>query len=451
MTNSRGLRSFLSNYLATGLVSGGIFAIVGCVTSICFYANERAEARLTRDFYLGLEGKKADDKEAALAAWLVDSMIKWENLGKSGLNNYQALGKIRNGFYRDLYLAKKETIHKIVSGTLVKGKKITLSDTIKAYPWSTFWKWLLLSVWLLLAFCAFLNFLLYSLDGVDHDRESLLEWPWKKVWTYPAIAVMSPALLPAMMIEAVYRTCKGTLRQTITGRGEDREERRPAMPVIRENTLLEKKAEAQNTIARAKANLEANRERWVNHCLSRMDQAPQIENEIYNLRDRLSNLGNDISRYQRALAQKQKELEDYKKTAAERQEQSRADFLKAFEQIANLAHVEAVEVGGSILRVFTDTIFIKHDGRTYEIGSFMIEIDMFCGQVMKTKNLSSTHPDNYDHPYGHGKICFGATQGLINAALNQKEFAVAVQYILLALQTAEGDKPEAVRRWKEVS
>lgn len=453
MTKRKDFADYCFDYSGSGFVWAIMIALIVAIFGVGFYSGSVSSARKKHDFYLALEGKKTDNHEAVMAAIFIRDMVKWEKSGKSGLENLQDLIKADNGlFYNKLYLAKKRTIDEIIGG-----KNINLSDTVKVPVWWGFWKWFLPFFWLWLALWTTGQLITES----GSSGESILEWPWKKAWTYPVILFMSPVLLPAMLVETGYRIAKGTFRQTITGtEPEPYRERTVANPpppvipvsVINEERLLEKKLAAQEKIAAAKANTESSKQDWVDYRLRRADKKRKFEKDIGYLREDLSRFGFEITRVQRELAKKQKEFEAHKKEAPTNKDLARDKYLKDFEQIGQLAHVEAVELRDNRLYVFTDTLFITHQGKKYEIGNFAITIDMAENQILETRNLCSTHRENRDHPYAYDgkRLCFGALGDRIYDALSKNEAALAVQYVLLALQSAEGDRPDRVQEWKEV-
>lgn len=445
MTRGMTFKDYFHWYVGSAAILSAIMALIVVTIGALLYADLVRDPKIKeRAFYLALEGQKTSNPQADLAAMLVKHMVKLEKLGKSGLLKLRALIKIDNGlFYHEIYLEKNQAIDELIGG-----KKINLSHTVEVPGWWIFWKWSLLIAWAWLAIWMTGGLLLKSLDR----SESILEWPWHRVWTYPAILFMSPALLPTMLIESGYRIAKRTLWQTVTGRRpEAQREQAAASPVDTANDkwLEEKKIEALKAIAAAKEKTDESKQRWVDYCLRRADRTARFESEIESLRNHLSGLGQSIAQTQRDLAEKQKVFEAYKKEI--KVDHGRDKYRKAFEQIAALAHVEAVELNSYHLYVFTDTLFIIHEARRYEIGKFRITIDLNYGQVNETRNLCSTHPANDHHPYGRGGlICFGAMRNRIDHALSQNEVALAVQYILLSLQSAEGDNPGRVREWKEV-
>lgn len=444
MTRERTFIYYWYNYVGAAIVIASVIALIAIGFGVVIYGEAILKPRRNeRAFYLALEGKKTSNHQAGLAATHVWYMVKWEKLRKSGLSNLQALIKMENGlFYHEIYLAKKQAIDRLIGG-----KNINLSDTVKVPGWWIFCKWCLLIYWLWLAIWATAQLIAESCDY----SESILEWPWHRVWTYPAILFMSPALLPSMMAEAGYRIAKGIFWQTLTGRIPEpqREQAAVSSTETANNRWLEvNKLKAQRKIAAAKEKIDESKQRWVDYCVRRADRTAWFERDIENLRCRLSDLGHNITQTQRDLAEQQKDFEAYKKEI--KTDNDHEKYLKAFEQIVALAHVEVVELHKSFLSVFTDTLFITHQDRKYEIGNFVIVIDLAERIIVSTRNLCSTHPANRDHPYGHNVICFGILRNPINNALSSNEMALVVQYVLLALQSAEGDSPGRVREWKEV-
>ncbi|MBU1179923.1 hypothetical protein KJ885_03195 [Patescibacteria group bacterium] len=444
MTRNTGIRGFWGNYISAGLGIGCFLVVVGSgLGALIFHLDRRAQIR-GRDLYFALEGKSVDNSNAKEAAVLIRTMVKKEKT-LSPQEYASVLNKIDTCGYMKLFLAKS---NKIIE--LAQGKIKNLSGSVKITGWMIFLKWFAILSYLCLVLCTTVNFVLVSLDSWQSARytESLLEWPWREWWTYPSILLMSPALLPCMIVEAGIRVFRGTLRQGLTGRRPEDGQ----VSVLSEKEIARAKTGAQKKIQAVKKAVEHTKEAWVQNYLANLEQEPQrLEREADDQRQRLSSLGGQISGTQKALAQAQKKLADWKKNEDKIRAKARVEHLKDFERLQKLAHVEAIEMDGDMLCVYTDTIYIAVGRKKYEIGNFKIEINIRQGCWRSLENLCTTHPRGAYHPYGaNGSFCFGSLSGPLHMALQEREFAAGVQFILQALQSADGDNPEKVREWKAV-
>ena len=444
MTRNTGIGGFWRNYISAGLAIG-CFLVVVCsgLGALIFHLDRYAEI-YRRDLYFALEGKNVDNSNAKEAAVLIKTMVKKEKT-LSPQEYASALNKMHARGYMKLFLAKS---NKIIE--LAQGKIKDLSGSAKITGWIIFWKWFAILSYLCLALCATVNFVWASIDSWQGARytESLLEWPWREWWTYPSILLLSPALLPCMIVEAGIRVFRGTLWRALTGRRPEDGQ----VSVSSEKEIARAKAGAQKKIQAVKKAVERAKEAWVQKYMENVEQEPQrLEREADDQRHRLSNMGGQISAAQKALAQAQKKLADWKKNEDKIRAKARVEHLKDFERLQKLAHVEAIEIEGSMLYVYTDTIYIAVGRKKYEIGNFKIEINMRDGWWNRLENLCTTHPRGAYHPYGSGGgFCFGSLSGPIRTAFQEREFAAGVQFILQALQSADGDNPEKVREWKAV-
>ncbi len=449
MTRRTDLNHFFKDYVGGGLIAAMLIIIFLTLICLMGYYEDAKGPRKEHNLYAALQGESTGDSNAQEAANLIKLVLQKQKSLPEYLTSLDKLSSLKNdnSFYLKLFLEKREKI-----ANLVSGKIKNLSRTVEVPKWTTFWKWFAILSWLCLAICATINFIGESLDS----SESLLEWPWDEAWVYPAILVMSPALLPCMAIEITGRLfiiAFRSLRTRIT---------RAANVVVQSDandasekadTTEVKKQEALGQISNVQSRIEATKEVWIENCLDRLDQETnRLEEKVTSNRNNLSSLGREIARVQRTLAESQKELMNWQTGLETTKGKAKEDYLRDFEQLTKLPHVSAVEVNGNELYVYTDMVYIDNAFERYEIGMIMINIDMMSGEFLRLKNLCSTHPHGYDHPYGSGgSFCWGGLSRPISNALRVKEFASAVQFMIQAIYSADGDNPSKVKEWKEVS
>lgn len=451
MTRNIDFDDFFDDYVGTGFVIGMIIIFLGLLFGLLVYGAkmstvERSAAQEEKNLYLTLEGEEIDDSNVKEAARIIKDIVEKNKLLPEYLISLQKLSSLEYGFYSRLFFEKGEKIIELVNG---ESENLSDSVLVKVLKWRTFWKWWAILSWLCIVIATTTNFVLETICC----EESSLEWPWRSPWVYPSIIVMSPALLPCMAIEAVYRIfifTTGSLfnaitdNRTISTTGQ--------LPVLAEDKLKEKKTRALEQIRSANSKIEETKEKWLQNCFKNLGQETEsLKAKVDSCKSCLSELGKNITSAQRKLAKAQKKLTEWKKGIQARKEKSRLGYLKDFEELQNLLHVKAVKVIDSGLHVYTDTVFIVYDSKKYEIGMFRIVIDMHHDTVRGIENLCSTHPNGNYHPYGSGEhFCLGNLSHPVGNALRAKEYAVAVQYILKAIHSAEGDNPQKVKEWKEV-
>lgn len=178
-------------------------------------------------------------------------------------------------------------------------------------------------------------------------------------------------------------------------------------------------------------------------------QSAKIHSRIKEIEGQIKFLNGEIKTFQVAIAKEKSNLTMLEKSLVKGKE--REEFAEKIKQILRIKHVEAVDCTDNLIRVYTDMIYIRYGKARYKIGilEIIISLEEHCVRV---HNLCSTHPQRRSHPYGsYGDICFGATSGPMVQALHDKEYAIAVTYILQSLQSASGDAPHRVTEWKKVS
>lgn len=445
---------FVGEYILTGFVVGLICVALGLVFGALVFSDHRTELEKENMLYLAIQGEKIESSSVKEAAGLIKSMATkpGENLLENHLQSIERLKELggADNFYLKLIFKKKG---KIIS--LAQGKIKASELLVEVTKWGVFWNgWIILSIIGLILACT-INLCWETIN----DGESLFFWPWNKWWVYPSILLLSPALIPAMAIEVVIRIIAFIVVSVIEFFGwlirylfRSRPESEKQRAKVREQSLEDKKKAALETIKAIKDRMDATKERWSRIYLRGIEiKTRELRERVSSSRSSLSELGQRISSTQKELAESQRQLNEWEETLEQQKDKKKEDCFRDFDQLVNLPHVEAVEITDEQLRVYTDIIYIDYGfRRRYEIGIFIIKIGLEYNDV-GLENLSSTHPSGLYHPYGDGGgFCWGALSSPISHAINRKEYFVAVQYILQAIQSAEGDNRSKVTQWKEV-
>lgn len=442
---------FFEEYATEGFVVGIIFIVVfsifGGLACLIESSDLKEEIRLyqTLESSEKLAGEVKDDSDTGRAALKIKSLS--QVLSQKEVNQYelmkqlQELSQVGDGpFYHNLFLKKYD---KIIA--LEKGEISNLSNSVKKIRWGpVFSGWFIVS-YVMLSVCMAFNFIWKSACS-----GKMLDWPWRKAWTYFTIAFMAPLLIPCMIGALAGRLCVWLFCKmlSISEFGTRKVESRTKEninPIKKKHLVILERIEDVN-----KRSI-STREKYAVNCIGNLDkQTDSLKMKVILCKQKLSDFGTAISNAQRELAETRKQLENWESGLKKLKEKSKPTFLKDFERLLNLSYVRAVDVCSSLLDVYTDTVFIDYKGKRYEIGMFQISIDMFQNSI-RLQNFTSTHPGGYYHPYGDSNLCWGSLTTPIRNALAGKEYTAAVQYIIQALHSAEGDHPERVKEWKEVS
>lgn len=210
----------------------------------------------------------------------------------------------------------------------------------------------------------------------------------------------------------------------------------------------------------AKQNFRKTKEKWSRIFFEISNkEIDRISKMVKEKKDKLSELGRQVTDTQRALALAEQELNEWNSRFRGTATDSNCDYLRELYLILKLEGVETVEIeeeSKSII-IYTDTIYITHLKRRFKIGVFKIKINLcngICFNGIKVENLFGRIAfvdEIYDHPFCNSEnFCFGELEETINSALNKKEFAVAVEYILQALHSGKGAYLDLLCQWREV-
>lgn len=351
---------------------------------------------------------------------------------------------------------------------LVKGEIPNLSSEVKVPSWKTFFKWFVAIALLVLSLGCSIQYILVT---IFEYNESMLDWPLKKWWTYPSIFFMLPLLGPCMAIELPFFIKKRGWEKREQQERQEAERleaqrqaqmaqelqpprpARPSEPVFDESLYSQQKELAQKRIEDARGRFAETQQHWQRFFARTLDEKTvSLGNSVTRYRATLSELGKQITSTQKALALEEKKLAQWKNGVDALKQAGSKEYDEELQRILRLSPVRAVKIDeNNIMHIYTDTLHISYDGSRYEIGMYVISIGLSTDRI-EVDCLASAHPRLAKHPYARdGSICWGNMTEPISHMLQQREYAVAVSMILMAMQNAEGDAPQKVLEWRKVS
>lgn len=195
------------------------------------------------------------------------------------------------------------------------------------------------------------------------------------------------------------------------------------------------------------------RDRYVQECSGRMKEyIDSTKAEIKDVRARLKAVYREVvnlSRQEAALVIKAQNLSTITPDLAKR-------FGEEYDRLLTLPHVKNVVAQRGLVQVFTDTIFLEHDGKTYELGDY--RIDMHTSGELNIVNLRAvelTGQTEYQHPHvfyeGGTHVCLGNIGYGIHQLMGSYEFSVAAQILIEFLHSMTKDSNyihHLVSHWK---
>lgn len=149
-----------------------------------------------------------------------------------------------------------------------------------------------------------------------------------------------------------------------------------------------------------------------------------------------------IERQQRTIDEMKSILADLESNAATEQE-----YREEYDLLCQLPGVREIKVKKRLIRVLTETIYIDHNGKRYNVGDFRIELKP--GEGVKIRRAQNPFVafwrgrDYYLHLHPHigipEKPCFGNIQHLVYGELTRCNFR---DVILLCLEFLRSYDPE---------
>jgi hypothetical protein len=157
----------------------------------------------------------------------------------------------------------------------------------------------------------------------------------------------------------------------------------------------------------------------------------RLQEEIATRDARLARLGDELRAVSRERDNSRRRLATVDAVLAT--EQGR--FERDFEALSALPGVRGVEIDDALIRVLTEPVIILHEGASYRIGEFAIDVDLDRG--VRISNLSNTsRTPGWDHPHVQATLpCLGNLQEGCEILLGQLEIVPLVSLLLQFLET----------------
>lgn len=424
-----------------------LLAIVVCAVTAgvgsLIVLDDQEKKTAEQNLYFALQGREVNDTETMKTAEIL------RQLYENKFQNWTQFKEI------DLGIAFEHWGN--VLAILEDPKK---EITVDIFTWEEWLSLLAIISWLIIALSLSIAYPVATWrETYWRDQRGVNKWwqyPWKKWWAYPLLSVMMPYVVftqPAVAVYAGFRKIKGIDRREVL---EEYFGGTIPPPRIRAEEKIEQdKAKFQSLVTLVNRDKKANKQRWIEISKKELIQEKQeVESEIKLHRTNLSKLGRQIETAQRKLAEAKSKLANLEKTMEIKEEETEREAGEEFDKLLEFSLIKAVEVEDDKIKVYTDTIYISHRGKKYEIGNFLIQIDARGDGPILIKNLSNTSSYGMHHPYSFNlrknEVCFGNLSDEIERLLSQRDYLTLVVVILQALQTAEGDASDRVEYWKEV-
>lgn len=154
----------------------------------------------------------------------------------------------------------------------------------------------------------------------------------------------------------------------------------------------------------------------------------------------INELNRDIDHFTAEIVSKSRELNGLVETQNKAKQLS-VDFNPIMEKIQKINGIEKVEydeVGGKpILIFYTRPIEITHEGKTYLMGKYYIEV-YFDGDNggVRIHNLSKKIRGQFDHPHIEmGRCCLGNIKSVIPQLIAEYKFDDLILYLIAFLES----------------
>lgn len=419
-------------HLAVSFVVGLIFVLVfvGFCGSIVYYEGYLKPRAAEQNIYLVLRGEKINDDAAVKTANLMKSiyggrqaeMIKNLRAAEDLLNN--------NKTYLEVAIQKLDNIELII-------REPETDIKVEIPSWIDWFKWAGLASWLIFALSFAIGY-----AAVSSDREEKWwQYPWNRWWGWLALPVMFVYILFVQSGTGIYFI----VRQI---NGKDAQIRR-----AEENERKRKDAFQVKNLQSAKQSLETSRRAWIQLQGEGLKaERNWLEGRVQYHKKNLSSLGTQIGEEQRALAEGQSNLAEIDKVINLSQAKSQKELGKDFDELLKQPGIKAVGIWGNEIKVYTETIYIPHKGRIYEIGDFLIRIKR---DYISIENLRNTSDCGLDHPFSHAynwtNFCFGKNAEIVRQNLANKNFYPLIIFILQAIRSPQGDSNIArINKWRAI-
>lgn len=152
---------------------------------------------------------------------------------------------------------------------------------------------------------------------------------------------------------------------------------------------------------------------------------------------------NSLEAASRQIVELTRRLENLRLKQAQIEESNKAmeeKFSEEYEKLLQVPKVRRVKVADGIVSVFTDTVFLEHDGKTWELGDY--RIDIYTNGTLKIVNtrvreLSSSERFHHPHVFERdgSNVCLGNIRDGVMRLIGMYEYSVAAQILVEFLHT----------------
>ncbi|MEA2098081.1 MAG: hypothetical protein U9P70_03350 [Patescibacteria group bacterium] len=415
--------------------------------------------------YLALQDKETNNTKSLVTAQIIKEMHN---------------GNFDDWLYLGSLVGNNDTIdnnHNSIGFAILNWNETIeyLENPDKAIPENHIWEnaieWYLGAVAIIFIFATNIG---YIVGAVTSELSDVYKYPWKERWALPWVVPLVPYILLTQPFVFLYMVLRKGYEAVIAWNKHSEDVQvqssRSAEEFKSESESIQVSFEEHSDYVKSKKetdklerrfkkivkkvvrNIESSKKNFENfHRIILGKEMDDKEFSIRSLKDELSSLGLKIEEVQKGILIATKQKEDIEKAIIS-VDPEKTD--EEFERILNLPLVEAVEMSddSNVIDIYTKKIFINYKRKRFELGNFLIALNIGHGSK-SIKNLTNT--TNYDrhHPYSYDfstLFCFGKTGALISESLENNDILLATTLILQALQTGEGDSTDKIDYWREV-
>lgn len=203
------------------------------------------------------------------------------------------------------------------------------------------------------------------------------------------------------------------------------------------------------------------RDLYIVQCRRRFAQVMQAvtgdiaikETEVAEVSARLTTLTRELEALRQQAHKLEADKDTWKNQMAER-------FGAEYDKLTLTPHVKTVVVTPRMVTVHTDTIFLEHGGKRYELGNYCIRISSDGRLTITNERVRElTGQTYYQHPHifdngADRNVCLGNIGPGIMKLIGSYEYAVAVQILIRFLHTVTSEEPYErylVTHWKPIT
>ena len=199
--------------------------------------------------------------------------------------------------------------------------------------------------------------------------------------------------------------------------------------------------------------LDANRDQYVRMCLVRLSEEQEsLSRQIKECDSKINEAGKTINeqvRRRHALNQRLMHIQ------VDELDKEKENLAREFDQLAGAPCVTAVRAKNDRIEVDTRTVYMKHEGETYQIGRFTMFINN-DGKV-RFSSRDNTHNNTVRggclHPHidSHGRPCLGNITETVATMTAQRQYAAVVNLLFRYLESYNPSSPYSnIRNWAKM-